>query len=201
MQNQQLTEDLRFLRSMIDRTRPRIDAAAPIMITWGSIALIGSPLTEWLIRNHRFDDIDRVWAVLIMLIGVPLSAYFGYRAKKQCALLGVTPYVARQIGWVWAVLIPNLVAWSFLVRFWLHAPHLMVFVSAAIYGIGLAMMGILYSKEWMIAGLSVFIAIPTAAFYLEHAQTVLGMVIGISCIVPALISLRRQSEDRKAVHA
>ncbi len=62
------------------------------------------------------------------------------------------------------------------------------------------MMGILYSKEWIVASLAVFAAIPVAAFHLDHCSTLLSAVVGLSFIVPALISLRRQSAERKAVH-
>jgi hypothetical protein len=115
--------------------------------------------------------------------------------------MGVTPYVAKQIGWLWAVLVPNGVLWGFLVRFGLDAPYLMPFVWAAVYGIGLAVMGILYSKEWLIAGIAVFAAIPIAALHLSHSGTLLGITMGLCCMVPALISMRNRAEARKAVHA
>jgi hypothetical protein len=201
MQHPEFSEDLRFVRSMIDRTRPRIDAAAPILLTWGVICLIGFPFTEWLVKNGRPELVDRLWFVLTVLIGAPLSAYFGWRASKRCAEMGVTPYVAKQIGWLWAVLVPNGVLWGFLVRFGLDAPYLMPFVWAAVYGIGLAVMGILYSKEWLIAGIAVFAAIPIAALHLSHSGTLLGITMGLCCMVPALISMRNRAEARKAVHA
>ena len=52
-EQQQLSEDLRFIRSMIERTQPRFYAAAPIMILWGLICLAGFPATEWLIAHDR----------------------------------------------------------------------------------------------------------------------------------------------------
>ena len=186
---------------MIDRTRPRIDAAAPIVLTWGVICLIGFPLTEWLVKNGRAGMVDSLWFVLAVLIGAPLSAYFGWRAGKRCSAMGVTPYVARQIGWLWAVLVPNGVLWSFLVRFGLDAPYLMPFVWAGVYGSGLAVMGILYSKEWLIAGIGVFVAIPVSVLYMSYAGTLLRTTMGLCCIVPALISMRNQVDARKAVHA
>jgi len=199
MQHQQLDEDLRFIRSMIERTRPRIDAAAPIMITWGVIILVSFPLTEWLIHTGRREAMYILW-LATTLIGGSLSAYFGQRAKKRCASLGVTPYLAKQISWIWAVLIPNAFVWTWLIILGPAPGYLVPFVLAAVYGIGLAMMGILYSKEWIVASLAVFAAIPVAAFHLDHCSTLLSAVVGLSFIVPALISLRRQSAERKAVH-
>jgi hypothetical protein len=77
----------------------------------------------------------------------------------------------------------------------------MPFVWAAVYGIGLAVMGILYSKEWLIAGIAVLVAIPISALYLGYAGTLLGTTMGLCCIVPALISMRNPSGAGKAVHA
>ena len=198
MERQELTEDLKFIRSMIERTQLRIDARAPITLTWGVIALVGFPMASWLADHGRAEQIDSLWFVLLWLIGAPLSAYFGWRAKKKSATLGGNSYVSRQIGWVWLVLVPNGILWSGLVRFGLGMPQLMVFVWAAVYGIGLAVMGILYSREWLIAGVAVFASVPIAAFSLPQSGLILGVAMGLGCIFPAVIALLRERRGKVA---
>ena len=98
----QLNDDLKFIRSMVERTQPRIYAAAPILITWGLVSLIGFPATGWMAANRMYGQIDALWMVLVVLIGAPASAHFGYRAQKRCEHGCVIPAVSalrRQREW------------------------------------------------------------------------------------------------------
>lgn len=195
MEPAQLNEDLRFIRSMVERTQSRIDPGAPFLITWGLICLVGFPLSGWLQETGRADQVNALWLILA-LVGASLSSLFGYRIARRRQSEGVSSYISKQIGWVWWLLVPNGIVWSALASS--LDPKLGVFVWAGVYGIGLAMMGILYSKEWLLAGIGVFVAIPMAALLRPHSSTILGVMMGLGCIVPALIALRRQRRWKTA---
>ena len=61
------------------------------------------------------------------------------------------------------------------------------FLWAAIYGFGLSMMGILHTKEWLFGGIAIFIAILVAYFVKTNAYIILGVAMGLGCIIPAII--------------
>ena len=173
MQEQQIADDLKFIRSMVERTQRRIDPGAPIMITWGVICLVGYPLSEWLAATGRHQWINALWLVLTLLVGTPLSALFGYRIGRRSVTAGVKSHISRQLGWVWLILVPNGVVWTLLLP--RLAPH---------------------------AGVVVFVSVVVAALVQYRAGMILGLAMGLGCIVPAVIALRRErrwnSEDARA---
>lgn len=190
MEQNQLSDDLKFMRSIIERTQRQIDPAAPIMITWGFICLFGYLATHWLAVEQLFRYIWWLWLIVCWPVGFILSIFFGYRVRKREIRRGVRSYVSKQIGWVWAILVPNGIIWTLLgiLRDPFGAPG---FLWASIYGIGLSMMGILYSREWLIAGIGIFVAIIVATFAKPYAYIILGVVMGLGCIIPGLMAQQR----------
>lgn len=189
MQNNITNGDLKFIRSMMERTQRQIDPASPIMITWGLICLFGYPASHWLAMRGQHIQINRLWWALWLLGGL-LSMFFGCRMKKREMNRGIRSYISRQIAWVWAILVVNGVVWmkSGILRDLFGGPG---FIWAALYGIGISMMGILYSKEWLVAGIGIFIMILVAAVVKPYAYIILGAAMGLGCIIPALIAQRR----------
>ena len=192
MDKNQLAEDIKFMRRIVERTHRRIDPGAPIMITWGTICMIGMPGTQWLVNHGMQDWIGRMW-IGLSAIGFALTLLFVYQIRKRELAHGVSSVISGQIGLVWNILWPNGVLWTVLGLYTdpYGGPG---FLWAALYGIGLSMMGILYSKEWLIAGIAVFISIPIAKFALPYSYTILGVVMGLACIVPGMIALRRMRQ-------
>ena len=62
---------------------------------------------------------------------------------------------------------------------------------ALIYGIALSMTGVVYSKEWLLAGIGVFIGMVTAAVIEPYADLILGLAMCLGCVIPSIIALRR----------
>ena len=104
------------------------------------------------------------------------------REKRE----GLISHLSKQIGWLWCILVINAAIWNGigLFRDPFCGPG---FLLAAIYGFGLCMMGILHSKEWLFGGIAIFIAILIAYFVKTNAYIILGIAMGLGCIIPAVI--------------
>jgi len=189
MKEKQLAEDLKFMRSMIERAHREVDPGAPIFITWGLICLFGYTATHFLIARQMCIWINRVWLSLYA-VGFPLSFFFMYKITKRQMARGAVSHISRQVGWVWIILVVNGIVFG---TFGLGRNFLgdISFLWAWIYAIGLSMTGILYSKEWLFGGLGVFVGVLAAVFIEPYAYVVLGVVMCLGCIVPAVIALRR----------
>ena len=71
------------------------------------------------------------------------------------------------------------------------------FLWAVLVGFGLSAMGILSSKEWLFGGIAIFIAILAASIIKVHAYVILGIVMGMACIIPAIIAQRNYRKQGK----
>jgi hypothetical protein len=190
MENKQLTDDLQFMRSVIEKTHRQIDPGIPIIITWGLICLVGYPTMQWLIAQQKFDWINPLWFSLYA-IGFPLSFFFCYRLNKKQLTKGQISHVTKQVGQVWGILVVNGIV---LGTFGLGRGRLfndIGFMWAWIYCIAVSMMGIVYSKEWLYAGIGLFIGILLALLLRSYSYIILGLAVGGACIVPSIIALRR----------
>jgi len=55
-------EDLKFIRSVIEKTHRAFDPGSPVIIVWGLIFLIGYPATQYFLTTQRlYDFILPVW--------------------------------------------------------------------------------------------------------------------------------------------
>jgi hypothetical protein len=184
MENSNVAEDLRFMRLMIERTQRQIDPLSPVMIVWGIICLVGYPASHWLAEQGRFRQIATLWLGLGAL-GIILTAVFVFRLVRSEIMRGVRSRILFQICMVWFILSANGIIWSLLF------PTNQFFPWAMLYAIALSMMGILYTKEWLIAGIGVFVAIIVSALLRPYSSFILGTAMGLGCIIPALIAQKR----------
>jgi len=197
-----IAENLKYMRSAVERTRRDFDPGIGIFITWGFACLIGYTAAHFLGGSNapRQDQIriNIIWLCLYA-IAIPLSIIFGYRSSKKLQNLGISPYINAQIGWIFAVMIiSGTIFGNFgLGRSFINDIH---FFWAWIYAVLLSMTGIVYSKEWLAGGVGIFIGIIAAVFLKQYAYLVLGLAIFLSCMVPAIITKKRLSsfDEEKA---
>lgn len=181
-----LTEDIKFMRSVIDKTCRKIDPGWPTLITWGLIIIIGFPLLYFL----KIQQLDNwVWRIqwLIAVSGFSISAYFVFKAILRERKAGIISKLSRQIYLVFLILSANGFIWTYLDLFRDNIGGF-GFLWTAITGIELTMIGILYSREWLYGGLAIFSGIIAARFTEPYAYYILGIVTGFACIIPAIIS-------------
>jgi hypothetical protein len=189
---------LRFMRSVIEGTCRRIDPGWPIMVAWGFLMMVGLPV-GYFMKRHRLDTWKWPVYLLLLVVGCCVAIYFGARARMRERKAGVVSILSRRIYWVWFILLANGTLWTCLGLFRDHMGGF-GFLWTAIYGIALCMMGVLYSREWLYGGTAVFAGMIAACLTEPYAYSILGIVTGLACIIPAIISQRdyRKHEQRDA---
>ncbi len=184
-----VAEDLKFIRSIVERTHREIDPGAPTLIMWGLLCLIGYTATHILMPYQMYRQINNVWLTLYA-IGFPLSLFFGYKLYKREEIRGVRSHISRQIGWIWFIMIGNGILWGTF-RFGGRFLGDINFWWALILGLALSMTGIVYSKEWLWAGIGVFFGMLAAIFIKPYTYLILGLATCLGCVIPSIIALRR----------
>lgn len=195
MENKNLSEDLKFMRSAIERTRQDFDPGTPIFITWGLLCLIGYTATHFLIAQKAYETTSTVWFSLYA-VGIPLSIFFSYRIGKRLTLRGMVPYIYIQIGWIWGITIASGIIFG---TFWFGRSFVsdINFLWAWIYAISLSMTGVVYSKEWLMGGIGIFVGMLAAVFLKQYAYLILGFVMCAGCVIPSLITQKRLRDVEK----
>ena len=60
-----------------------------------------------------------------------------------------------------------------------------------VYSIAVSIMGIIFSKEWLIGGIGIFAGMVLAFLIKDYAYIILGVSMCAGCIIPAVIAHRR----------
>ncbi|MHC4666090.1 MAG: hypothetical protein ACYS9T_09065 [Planctomycetota bacterium] len=188
-------DDLKFIRSVIEKTCRKIDPGWAIMVAWGLIVMIGFPVAYFL-KTRQLDTWKWPIYLLLLVISFCAAIYFGAKAALRERKAGLISKLSKQIYWIWFILLANGTIWTCLGLFKDHIGGF-GFLWAAIYGIALSMMGILYSKEWLFGGTVIFFGILAAFFIKDYAYLILGLSVGLGCIIPAIIAQRNYRKQEK----
>jgi hypothetical protein len=192
----ELAGDLKFIRSVIEKTCRVYDPRWPVMIVWGLIFLTGLPLTQYCLAKPQFKDFIQPMWIILWVIGAFVGIFDGYRCEIREKKTGYVSRLSNQLGLIWYILLLNGSVWSigpFSVFFGKQA-----FLWAAIFGFGLSVSGILSSKEWLFGGVAIFISILAASIIKEYAYVILGAAIGLGCIIPAIVVQRNYHKQEKS---
>ena len=194
-EEQKTADDLKFIRSVIEKTCRKIDPGWPIIVAWGLIIMIGFPVAYFL-KTHQLDTWK--WPIYLLLLAISfcVATYFGAKATMRERKAGLITQLSKQIYWIWFILLANGILWTCLGLFKDHIGGF-GFLWTAIYGIALSMMGILYSREWLYGGIAIFAGIIAASFTEPYAYVILGVVTGLACIIPAIIAQRNYRKQEK----
>jgi len=195
MKNNELAENLQFMRLAIERTRRDFDPEAYVMIVWGLVCMIGYAAIYFLEKLQLYKWIWPVYLPLLA-IGVCVSIVSGIRVSKRQKKAGLVPQISNQIGWVWMVVLAHGVVWSTLGLFFdfFGGPG---FLWAMVYSIALSMMGIIYSKEWLWGGIGIFVGMVVAFIMKDYAYLILGFAMGLGCIIPAIVAQKRYLRQKR----
>jgi hypothetical protein len=191
-------DDLKFMRSVIEKTCRKIDPGWPIMITWGLIIMIGFPVL-YLLKIRQLDN--WLWRIqwLLVVIGFSISIYFVIKATMRERKAGLISKLSKQLYCICLILSANGIIWTCLDLFRDHIGGFgFGFLWTAICGIELSMIGILYSREWLYGGIAIFAGIIAASFTEPYAYVILGIVTGLACIIPAIIAQRNYRKQEKS---
>ena len=194
--NTELADNLKFMRSIIEKTYRSFDQGSPLFIVFGLIFLLGLPATQYLVKTPQLKEFVQPMWIILWVIGAGVAIFNGLRCEIREKKTGHISQLSNQIGFIWYILLLNASIWSigpFSVFLGKQA-----FLWAAIFGFGLSIEGILSSKEWLFGGVAILVSILVASIIKGYAYVILGIAIGLGCIIPAIITRRNYIKKEKS---
>lgn len=196
MKPEQASRDLALVDSILRRTRARLDAHAYHYVLWGAIVLLWYPLENW----FRLAERPGGWSIALgagaLLLGAVGSGVLEFRAQRSARTADEDPGFARQVVQVVygclaaAVLVSALGPATGVVE----GPHVPMVWGLA-YAVMAYMLGVLYRRDFLIAGVLIFLAV-LVAFRFEHVSGfILGPAMGLGLLIPGLRAERRAREE------
>ena len=94
MDNQEILNDVRFLRDVVARTeRPRLNYYWPVTLGWGIVVTITYLICGVLGMAGKVAILPWVWPVSLIFVAYPLHWYLGGRVRRSVQAQGVRPRV------------------------------------------------------------------------------------------------------------
>lgn len=178
--------DLAFIREVVARTQRRIDPHAFHYVHWGAIVLVWFPLGNLLSARGRLDLLAALGAAALLL-GAALSVGRELRLRGRPRLAAQETFVAQQVRQITAATIGAGLLLSALAPAtgFVAGPDVPI-IWGFVYATLASMIGVVYERDFRIAGAAIFVASLVAVVFRDHAGYVLGPVMGLGMIVPGL---------------
>ncbi len=194
--------DLDFIRDVVDRTDRRVDPHAFHYVHWGAIVLLWYPIANWLALRGEIGPMIAV-GVGSVALGMLLSIVREIRLQKSPRLEGENTFLSNQMmlvtfasigaGAVLSGVSPN---FGFI-----EGPNIPT-LWALVYANMAVMLGIIYRRAFLYAGIVIFAAAIIAIIVPAYNGFIVGPAMGLGMIVPGLQAERRvkelQAEPRAA---
>jgi hypothetical protein len=203
METAHAQQDLAFVKDIVQKTSQRIDAHAFHCVHWGLIVLVWYPLAnwfwhQWMVANAASDaDAMATWltcyigiGVGAVILGMILSAAREHHASKHPRLSGDNTFISRQLarialvnivaGFVLSAVAPSIEGQEFI-----RGENIPI-LWGLIYANMAVMMGVAYSRDFVISGVLIFAGCVVAILLQEYNGYILGPVMGLGMLIPGL---------------
>jgi hypothetical protein len=192
-------QDLQFIHDVVARTHRRMDPRAFHYVHWGLIVLIWFPLANWLQDGERFSAMIAV-GVGAVVLGFVVSGLREWRLANRPRIEAENTFIAGQVARITAA---NIVAGMVLSGLgpsfgFIDGPHVPI-LWGLIYANMAFMIGVAYSRDFLVAGIAIFVGVVLAIVFSDQSGYILGPFMGLGMIVPGLRAegrvRRMQAED------
>lgn len=184
-------EDLRFIKTVVEKTHLRIDPHAFHYVHWGLIIAVWFPL------GNYFSEIGKLfWLVPLgvgsVLFGTTLSCGREVLRFRESRLPGENTFIARQVNLVLAACIVAGMVLSFVApAFGFVRGQDVPIIWGLIYANVAFMTGVVYTRDFLYAGAFIFAGVVLAIAFSDWNGYILGPVIGAGMVVPGIRAERR----------
>ena len=183
-------DDIKYMRSVIEKMSWQIKPDVYIMIVCGLVCMIIYAALYFL-KTYHYDKLIWPVALFFTIILFIYSFYSLVRIAKDEKKAGFISHMKRQVTWVWIFIMLHGLAWTV-------SPALSdnycggdpAFLWGMLFSIGLVMLGVFHSKEWLYGGIGIFAVMVLTYFLGNFGYLVLGLAIGAGLIIPAIIIRR-----------
>ena len=190
-------EDLKFIRSVVEKTSRQLKPDVHIMIACGLICIIAYT-TLYFLKIRRLDK--WIWPVGLSMMSIILCyTIVGLvRIAKYEKKAGFISHLKKQVTWVWIFITLHGLAWTILAMLFNDfAGGDPPFVWAMLFSVGLCVLGIFHSKEWLFGAIVIFIGMVLTYFVKESAYIILALAMGAGFTIPAIIVQRNYRKQEK----
>ena len=183
--------DLAYIKAVAVRTERRIDPHAFHFVHWGAIVLVWFPLANAFEQRGNLTAYALTGAAALLL-GILLSVWGERRLAATPRLEADNTFIGDQVGLVAALCVGAGIVLSALgPAFQFIAGRDVPTVWGFAYATMAAMTGVVYRREFLWAGAAIFLGAVLAMAFPQWNGYILGPVMGLGLIIPALAAERR----------
>ncbi|MBC8423466.1 hypothetical protein H8E07_05035 [bacterium] len=183
--------DMAYIRDVMRRTQARIDTHSFHSVHWGAIVLVWYPLANWFCSHERYD-VSLALTIGCAVAGGLFSAVREIRLRGRPRLDGVNTFIADQVKLITAFCIGAGLFFTFV------GPPLGILdraATAVVWGLTYAvlafMLGVVYTREYLYAGVAILAGSVLALIQPQHMGYILGPFMGLGLMIPGLMGERR----------
>ena len=197
MERENATNELEFIAGVMRRTQAAVDPHAFHFVLWGVLVLVCYPLLAWMQTRESLAPMAWVGGGAL-LIGALGSFLTEMRLARNPRLQGEDTFVSKQIVLiVWANVGPGiLISAVGPATGFIHPAYIPV-VWGLLYANVAYMVGVVYTREYLIAGIAIGAGALLALWKVEYAGYILGPFMGLGMIIPGVIAERRVARMRR----
>ena len=188
-------DDLKFMRSAIEKSYRQIKPETHLAVMWGLICMIIYISIHF---SRKFQLCKWVASSYLFLLAFGLCCTFATmliiikRQRKD----GFAPQLVKQVAWIFGVIMFPIIFWDRMGLF----NNIFCgsgFMYAMALGMHLGILATLHSKTWLLGGILIFVGMLLAFFIKDYAFIILGLATGLGCIIPAIIVHRNYHKWEK----
>jgi hypothetical protein len=191
MNTESARSELTYIKGIVARTHRLIDPHAFHFVHWGAIVLLWYPLANLLV------DLGHVKATLplgiaAVVLGSVLSAVREARLGRRSRLEGENTFIGRQVC---LIVLASLGAAGVLSGLapacgFIEGPDVPIIWGLAYANLAF-MIGLVYTRDFLVAGLLIFLASVLAIVFQAQCGYILGPAMGLGLLVPGRLAERR----------
>ena len=184
MSTNESKSEIEFIKAIVEKTNQHIDAQGFHFVHWGLIVLLWYPTNNYL-RSAGYMNAYTWLIVGAIVLGIVLSSVRGARAAGRMA--GENTFISKQIiavcigciggGMVLSGVSPG--------SGWIDGQDVPI-LWGLVYANLAFMMGVVYNREFLVAGVCIFAGSIVAMFLRYYQGYILGPVMGLGILIPGL---------------
>jgi hypothetical protein len=198
-------KEIRFIHEVVARTHRRIDPHAFHFVHWGLIVLVWYPAANWMKNDENLSGYAAV-GILALVLGFGLSAVREMRMAARPRVEGENTFITRQVTQITAACIAAGAVLSGVAPAFgfIDGPDVPI-IWGLVYANLAFMTGVVYNREFLWAGVFIFVGVVAAIVMPEASGYILGPFMALGMIVPGLRAAgrvrRMRAEERDTTAA
>lgn len=196
MEQNNAAAELEFIAGVMRKTQSAVDPHAFHFILWGGLVMLCYPALNFFQLKEELAPMAWIGGSAL-LIGMLGSVLTEVRLAKKPRVAGEDTFVAKQIVLiVWANVGPGiLISAVGPASGFIHPAYIPV-VWGLLYANMAYMVGVVYTREYLFAGIAIGAGALLALWKVEYAGFILGPFMGLGMIIPGVIAEKRVARLR-----